>query len=120
MNADEIVVWNRAAMRSGGPSPREGNVALSALLCVHGLIMNGGVRHAMKAVTKAELHASCAGFRYFGFSEVAELLEAASKDERRDKPEGRLDGAYGELVDDAAITDRFANHMRRNRELYAP
>jgi hypothetical protein len=80
-NSDETAVWNRAASDSGGPSPREGDLALSALLRVHGLVVNGGIFHAFEAATEAELRASCAGFRYFGFGKVADLLEAARNEE---------------------------------------
>ncbi len=119
MNADEIAVWNRAAMHSGGSSPREGDRALSAVLRVHGLVMNGGVFHALEVVSEAELRASCAGFGYFGFAEVADLLEAACDEEWTDESEGRFNGAYGKLLDDGAIVDSFVKHMARDRELYA-
>lgn len=120
MNADEIAVWNRAALQSGGQSPREGDRALSALLLVHGLVMNGGVLHAVEVVSEAELRASCAGFRYFEFAEVADLLEAARDEEWTDESEERFNGAYGKLVDDRAIGDSFRRHVVSNPEMYAP
>lgn len=120
MNADEITVWNRAALHSGGPSPREGDLALSSLLRVHGLVMNGGVVHAVEVATEAELRASCAGFRYLGLPEVAELLEIARDEKWTSESAAPLDGAYGKLVDDRTIGVRFCAHMTRDRELYAP
>ena len=118
MNDDETAVWNRAAMESGGLSPREGDVALSALLIVHGLVMNGGVFHAVEAVKEDELRAACAGFRYFGFDDVAELLEAATQEEWTDENEERVNAGYG--VDDEAIGRSFHEHFVTNREKYAP
>lgn len=107
-------------MHPGGSSPREGDRALSALLLVHGLVMNGGVFHAVEAVTEAELRASCAAFKYFGFAEVADLLEAAASEAETDESEERLNDKYGRLVDDTAIGQRFRETLSRNRELYAP
>jgi hypothetical protein len=82
--------------------------------------MNGGVLHAVEVVSEAELQSSCAGFRFFGFAEVAELLEAASNEEWMGEGEERFNRIYGTLVDDEAIGDRFRRHIGGNRELYAP
>ena len=108
---------NRAAMESGGASPREGDVALSAPLLVHGLVINGGVFHAVQAVTKDELRTACAGFHYFGFDEVAVLLEAATTEEWTDESEERVTAAYS--VTDGDIRKSFGEHFARNREKYA-
>jgi hypothetical protein len=120
MTADEMAVWNRAALQFGGASPREGDAMLSALLAVHGLIMNGGVMHMMVAVTEEELEAACSGYRYFGFLKAAELLAAASQEEWTGESERRLDGGYAELVDDHAIGVRFLERMATERGLFAP
>jgi len=61
------LVWNRAAMKHRGPAPRVGDESLSAVLLVHGLVMNGGVFHAVGSVTAEELRANCARYRFFGF-----------------------------------------------------
>jgi hypothetical protein len=55
MTADEMTVWNRAALQFGGASPREKDAMLSALLAVHGLIMNGvaGLSAECREVVKA-------------------------------------------------------------------
>ena len=47
--ADQI--WNRAALESGGPAAREGDRALAALLLAHGMVMNGGVGHALEVLS---------------------------------------------------------------------
>jgi hypothetical protein len=107
-------------MHQGGPSPREGNLALSALLLVHGLVMNGGVFHAVEAVSDEELRSACAGFRYFGFSDAADLLEAASREQWTDESEVRFNTAYGNLVDDEPIGRSFQEHFARNPAKYAP
>jgi hypothetical protein len=75
------------------------------------------VFHAVQAVTKDELRAACAGFRYFGFDEVAALLEAATSEEWTDESEERVNAAY--TVDDGDIGQRFREHFARNREKYA-
>jgi hypothetical protein len=115
---DETAVWNRAAMESGGPSPREGDRALADLLLVHGLVMNGGVFHAVEVVSKEELRAACVGLRYFGFDAAAELLQTASNEEWTDESEERFNNAYA--VDDEDIGKRFHEHFAGSREKYAP
>jgi hypothetical protein len=120
MTKDEIAVWNRAAMQAGGPSPREGDRMLSALLLVHGLVMNGGVMHGVQAVMETELQAACAGYRYFGFAKVAALLEAARKEEWTEDNEEPFDVAYGRLIDDEAIGASFVRRMAEDRGLFAP
>ena len=57
-------VWNRAAMEEGCVSPRAGDRALSALLLVHGMVMNGGVHHALESVDPAELAAGADGYAF--------------------------------------------------------
>ena len=69
------LVWNRAALDSGGSNPRDGDQALAALLLAHGLVMNGGVRHACSSLGPEELHAAVSGYRFFGFEEIATLLK---------------------------------------------
>ena len=73
-----MLVWNRAALEDGGPTPAEGDLALAALLRAHGVVMNGGVDHALEVLSAAELRAALAGYRYFGFEQIALLLEDAA------------------------------------------
>jgi hypothetical protein len=42
------VIWNRAALDAGGPCPRHGDAALSAVLGLHGLAMSGGLLDAVE------------------------------------------------------------------------
>jgi hypothetical protein len=50
-------------------------MALAALLRAHGAVMNGGVDHALEVLSSVELSAAAAGYRYFGLSNVAALME---------------------------------------------
>jgi hypothetical protein len=54
-NADKV--WNRATLQSGGAAPKSGDRALAVLLLVHGLVMNGGVHHALESAQTSELRA---------------------------------------------------------------
>lgn len=69
------VIWNRAALDSGGRRAREGDSALAALLVVHGMIMNGGIEHVLE-LRPEELEQGIAGYRFFGFLEFADQLES--------------------------------------------
>jgi hypothetical protein len=70
-------VWNRACFEHGGPAKREGDTALAALLLAHGLVMNGGLFHAVGCLREHELSAPCQGFSYFGFAAVIAVLKEA-------------------------------------------
>ena len=48
--SDQSRVWNRAALDAGGEAPLQGDAALAALLALHGMIMNGGIDHALEAL----------------------------------------------------------------------
>jgi hypothetical protein len=71
-------VWNRAALQSGGLNPGEGDRALAALLVAHGMVMNGGVAHALESLSSEERSAAAAGFRFFSFSDIADLFGNAT------------------------------------------
>ncbi len=98
-NAD--LVWNRAALENGGASPRGGDKALAALLLAHGLVMNGGVRHACSSLDPEELQAAASGYRFFGFEEIAALLERSTSSEESEFDD---DGAVDSLDQDYAVT----------------
>lgn len=118
-------VWNRAALESGGESPGPGDRALSSLLLVHGLVMNGGVHHALEGVTEAELVAAIAGFDYFGLSEVAAFLRGASIDpvlrESTEHAERLADQQYAALVpNDAHLVYQFKAVFRDRVDEFTP
>jgi hypothetical protein len=56
------VIWNRAALENGGPHPRAGDTALSAVLRPHGLAMSGGLLDAVEQLTEAQLDAAETGY----------------------------------------------------------
>jgi hypothetical protein len=68
------LIWNRATLKSGGSVRCAGDTALAALLLAHGLIMNGGVEHALECMSQSELLAALAGYRYFGLERAAQAL----------------------------------------------
>ncbi|HTF89844.1 MAG TPA: hypothetical protein VK843_15630 [Planctomycetota bacterium] len=124
MNHDlEDLVWNRAAMESGGDTPGPGDRALTALLRLHGLVMNGGVHHAMEVLNPAELCAASDGFSYFGFESVGSFFRSASPmlAECTDETEVAADRRYSELVpDDEHLFRRFQNVFRERADQFAP
>lgn len=56
MDAAETI-WNRALGFSGPRGTGEGDLALSSLLSVHSLTMNGGLLHAIESLPEPELEA---------------------------------------------------------------
>lgn len=112
-------IWNRAALEAGGQAPLAGDRALADLLLAHGLVMNGGVEHAVQALTSAELSAAVRGFRYFGFNEIALLLGEYSVD-ASESQQARTDLEYGKLIDDRVIAQRFEEYYRRDSDAFAP
>ena len=114
-------VWNRAAVESGGPTPREGDKALAALLEAHGYVMNGGVFHAIKCLGPDRLQLSCDGYVYFGLHEIASVLGAAAKAEQTDKTEDDFNRAYWSYAkDDAVIVECFKSDFTAHPDRYAP
>lgn len=116
--AETYKVWNRAALEAGGANPLEGDKALTALLAVHGMIMNGGVDHALEVLPALEFAAGIAGFRYFGLAEVAAVLEAASA---ADLGWERFNLRYAALIPaDDTIVDAFRQKYHASPEVFAP
>lgn len=48
----------------------------------HGLMMNGGVLHAFSSLEPTEWHAAISGYRFFGFQDIATLLERTASFDR--------------------------------------
>ena len=118
-------VWNRGAMESGGNSPGAGDRALASLLLVHGLVMNGGVHHAIECVEPAELAAAADGYAFFGFEDVAEFFRGASADPvlstRDDDTEVVANRRYAAMVrDDSHLVARFEEVFREQPDQFAP
>ena len=114
-------VWNRAAVESGGPTAREGDKALAAVLQAHGYVMNGGVFHAVECLGAERLRLSCEGYIYFGLREIASVFDAAAEAEETDETEDAFNNAYwAHAQDDEAIVERFERDITANPERYAP
>lgn len=72
----------------------------------HGLVMNGGVLHAVEVLKRAELDTAIAGYEYLGFAGAAGVLLRAKKlgESDKDAEEARLDREYATAVpDDASL-----------------
>jgi hypothetical protein len=116
-------IWNRAALERGGASPREGDRALAALLLVHGLVMNGGVHHAIECVDAAELAAAAAGYAFFGLDEVSALFRGGAGDPSTwtAASEVETDRRYRAVIpDDGSLDARFQQALRERPWQFAP
>lgn len=112
----EVRVWNRAALESGGAEPREGDRALAALLLAHGLVMNGGVHHAVEVLSEDEIRAAISGFGFFSLAAVGRLFEEA-----KTLDEEAANQRYWALIpDDEAIDRRFRVVFLSSPDAFAP
>ena len=122
-NADQV--WNRACMMKGAESPGPGDHALASLISVHGLIMNGGVHHALECVEPSVLLAAADGYAFFGFDEVATFFRGAARDPIlsawTEDTEPIANRRYTEMVpDDSYLVARFAKVFHERPEQFAP
>ncbi|MGO8848066.1 MAG: hypothetical protein ACLQBD_14930 [Syntrophobacteraceae bacterium] len=118
-------VWNRAALESGGNSPGPGDLALASLLFVHGIVVNGGVHHALECIEPAELFAAADGYSFFGFDDVAAFFRGAADDPVlsvwTDDTEVAANRRYAEMVpDDSRLGARFEDVFRERGDQFAP
>lgn len=118
------LIWNRAC-EGGGASLRVGDRSLAALLTAHGLAMNGGVLHAVECLDATELADAKAGYSFFGFDSVAELLTRARRlfeaDQDLEFHESELDQEYAILIpDDSALCERFEERYRTGPSAFEP
>ena len=118
-------IWNRAAMEGGGCNPSSGDRALAALLNAHGLVMNGGVLHAVELLHPTELSAAESGYREFSLDAVVKLLEKArtafEANEHLDSWESQLDSEYTKLIpDDSFLFSRFEEWFHLNPGDFSP
>lgn len=107
-------IWNRASLDSGGPCPRAGDRALASLLLAHGLIMNGGLVHALDSLTQSEIASAIAGFEYFVFTAASAALKQLHDDS--DDVEERLSRMYWAVVPN----DETLDHALRQKLLASP
>ena len=115
--APRELVWNRAAVDGGGRRARAGDRALADALRVHGLVMNGGVHHAVEVVGELEVQAAVAGFEYFGLHAIGEVLRRVQHDPKlrkwSDATEEEANRLYwAALPDDGELVARFERRFR--------
>jgi hypothetical protein len=113
---DADMIWNRAC----GDDPLRalpGDRALVDLLYAHGLVMNGGVLHAVECMTVEEQLDAEAGYRYYGLDDVASLLSRAREifdaADALGSHEQQLVGEYAQLVpSDSSLVGRFESRLK--------
>ena len=118
------MMWNRAC----GDDPLRslpGDRALADLLRAHGLAMNGGVLHAVECLTAEELTNAEAGYRFYGFAEVASLLTRARKlfetGDDLERHEQQLDQQYAALIpSDSSLVECFEKRLQARPSDFAP
>jgi hypothetical protein len=126
---DADAVWNRACEPRRFPSP--GDDALSALLLLHGMAMNGGLLHAVEGLTDDELDRGVQAFRYLDLREAADAVERIAREARvldasdvdaADSLELAADEAYRTALpeDDETIDRAFCAHFAQHPYAYAP
>ena len=108
-------IWNRAALSGSVDQLRQGDVALAAILRAHGMVMNGGLYHAIEDLSEAELDAAIRGYRYFSLNPIAELFESARS--QSNLPDA--DAQYAKTIpDDGAIEIRFSQILQASPEQF--
>ena len=81
--------------------------------------MNGGIGHAVEVLGPQQILASVNGYRYFGFSEVGDLLQTALGAGERARE--TADKRYGVLVpNDAVLVAAFEQALRSQPSSFAP
>lgn len=129
---DVDYIWDRAlGFGDGGAvGTGPGDTALAAVLLAHGMVMNGGVLHAVEGLEPDELDAAIGGYRRLGAEATAQLLEevraqiddgALNDDARAEAHEGESNRSYEEAIaDDAALQQLVQSDVDRNPGDYDP
>ena len=112
-------------MDDGGSDPSPGDTALASVLYAHGYIMNGGVMHAIELMTRDELESGIAGYRFYDFPSISDLLIRARQllesESLTDSDEQMLDADYLRFIPtDEALVYRFEKHYEANPNDYSP
>jgi len=115
-------IWNRAAMSAGGATPGFGDQALSAVVRFHGMLMNGGIDHALDVLTDPDIQAAAEGFHYLGADNVRNLLLHAHRQTATDDDfEDQFDDAYTQLIpSDERLADLFHDQLAAAPQDFAP
>lgn len=124
MDVDASVeIWNRAASAGGGPTPGAGDRALSSALRFHGMVMSGGLDHALDVLTTDEIAAAADSYRYLQLGPVADLIARAQAAFGRadDDALEQLDDEYDDLVpEEQTLGDHFEAALATHPEDFAP
>lgn len=117
-------IWRRAC-GSGPDTPGLGDAALMAMLTFHGLVMNIGALHGIECLTEEQVAASRAGYRYFGFGNIAGVIGAGQHAIAQGldpaELEDMLDEAYAAIIDeDAVLMQAFEAHYAAEPGAFAP
>jgi hypothetical protein len=118
-------IWNRACDPGAVNDRYEGDLALRALLSLHGLTMNGGVFHPFDVLSDDEMEEALRAYRYYGLNAVGDIFIRA-----RSLIETNLElDSFGKVVDeeysvhvpdDQTLIQIFQRHLAEHPELYAP
>jgi hypothetical protein len=117
-------IWQRAC-GNGPATPSAGDIVLMAMLTFHGLVMNMGTLHAIKCLNDEQVAASRAGYRYFGFGNIAGVIGAGQHAVAQGLDEGELEEtleeAYAAIIDEDGVLMRaFEAHYAQDPSAYAP
>jgi hypothetical protein len=118
------MIWNRACAEDPLRS-LPGDRALADLLRAHGLVMNGGVLHALECLTANELSDAELGYRFYGLDGVHSLLSRATRifesAEELESHEQQLDRQYADMIPtDSSLVARFEERLKANPSDFAP
>ena len=116
--ADVEQVWNRACSTHPGTGP--GDRHLRALLDVHGMLMNGGVDHAVDVNTVEQFAQAADACEYLSLPEVAALLRRMPDYDRTDEAEAELNSAYGSRADDEVLCAALKRRWEQAPGDFAP
>lgn len=92
--------------------------------------MNSGVLYALESADEEEFNQAVAGYRYYGFDDIAALLERAFPQSQQlgamalsaaEALEAELDDAYTQRIPlDQVIVEAFEEHLAARPNEYAP
>jgi hypothetical protein len=93
---------------------------LRALLDVHGMLMNGGVDHAVAVKTAEQFARAADASEYLGLVEVAALLRRMPDSELTDEDEAELSSAYWSQAQDSVLYAAFKRRWNQEPGDFAP
>jgi hypothetical protein len=122
-------IWNRSALDDGGPCPRHGDGALSAVLRLRGLAMSGGLLDAVERLADHGLDAAERGYAWLGHPDAARLI-AYVRDQIRagglqdadgaDRLERQADQRYAAIIPaDATLYSAFRRWLAAGPSAFA-